>query len=254
MARRQVPTGPSLADAYLKTSRARVHIDCLDKQLRAFYDSKPYTFFGKEDTKKSRYIIRFDLRQPPDGWWLIFGDAVNCLRAALDHTVFALASINRKTPYPEGTRFPIFDIPLNSERRKQFRRMTTNVPAAAVAIIKRLQPYHRLKPQTHLLSTLNALGNIDKHRRVPMHGQIFEFNFPNVPVDLIKPVLVVDHKQQMLSVPIQFKGYMSLNPKMSNKVIFGDMAVGAECDFDRIFQIYEFVAHNVIPRFARFFK
>ena len=59
--------------------------------------------------------------------------------------------------------------PINSDEsqdaEKRFKKLTADMPAAAVAVIRALQPYHRgTDYQTDPLWQLNALSNIDKHQ------------------------------------------------------------------------------------------
>ena len=66
--------------------------------------------------------------------------------------------------------------------------------------------------------------------------------------------VVFDHEKHMISMPIELKEKLLVDPAVTLKIIFGDPASGLDCDFDGIEQIYKFVTENVLPRFARFFK
>jgi hypothetical protein len=149
-------------------------------------------------------------------------------------------------------QFPILD-KLNSGSRKTLAAYTAGVPARAVKVIQSLQPYHRAEPSAHLLWRLNRLCNIDKHRRIPVHGDELVFRLPQMPDNLAR-LLAFDHDQHMVSGPLELKSQMAFDPEVSFNVIFGDMAEGISCDFDGVSDIYNFVADSVLPRFARFFK
>src|SRR5665213_527035 len=243
----------SLADPYLKTTRAKVHLDALRGGLRLFSESKSDSFVGEDDLENGMYRLRFRFDDVPDDIWLIAGDLLYCLRASLDQLVWALAKLT--TGYPVGTQFPILDkdIALDKDAKKRFEKYTTGVPAGAVHVIKSLQPYRGGDDfQSHLLWRLNLLCNIDKHRRIPLHGQMTAFHFPKFP-KVHQSLMEFDQENDMVSVPAHLKSYMTVDPTFPVEVVFGDMAEGITCDFNGIERIYNFVSGDVIPRFARFF-
>jgi len=242
--------GPTLADVYLKTTRARVHLEALRSELDAFRKTNPCRVFRKENHKLGRYEIRVKTEDTPDHIPLIVGDLLYCLRSSLDQLTWSLAKLT--TGYPRETQFPIFDA-FNAKTRKRFAAYTLGVPPRAAKLIESLQPYHRADPSTHLLSQLNRLGNIDKHRRIPVHGDEVIFNFPKMPRALVT-ALKFDHDQHMVSVPLALKDQMEVAPMAAFRVIFGDSVEGVSCDFAGIECIYEFVANSVLPRFGPFFK
>src|ERR1035438_7027168 len=134
---------PSLVEPYLKTTRAKVHLDALRNSLDLFRKSKPVTVFRNENLKSGRYEIRIKIADPPDETALILGDFLYCLRSSLDQIAWQLARITK--PYPEQTQFPILDRDTRDTRRS-FDACTAGVPARAIRIIKSLQPYHRVDP------------------------------------------------------------------------------------------------------------
>jgi hypothetical protein len=240
----------SLVDPYLKTTRAKVHLDALRNEIDLFRKSKPCTVFHKDNVERGRYEIRIKIADTPGDIPLILGDLLYCLRSSLDQLVWWLAKLT--TPYPRGTQFPILE-ERSAKTRKNFSTYTAGVPASAAKLIDSLQPYHRAEPSAHLLWRLNRLCNIDKHRRIPVHSDVVTFGFPRMPHNLAR-FIEFDHDQQMMSVPLELKGQMALDPKLSFNVIFGDISEGISCDFDGVANIYNFVADSVIPRFTRFFK
>jgi len=240
----------NLADPYLKTVRAKVHLDDLRKQLDIFHKSKPYALVPLEDDiENQRYRVRVQINDIPDPIPLIAGDLFYCLRSSLDQLVWSLASLTIK--YPEHTQFPIFE----ESSPKKFKRFTCGVPAKAVEIIDSLQPYHGRDAaaiQADLLWRLNLLCVIDKHRRIPVHGDEIFFRLPKT----LQPFLRFDSTGEVgvMSIPLSLKSQMTLNPDISFKVSFGDVDAGIECDLAGIERIYEFVTNNVIPKFAGFFQ
>jgi hypothetical protein len=245
----------TLEDPYHKTGRAKVHLDALRQEISAFVESNPIRVFPKDDVKHGRYRIRIKVNEIPPQIPLIAGDCFYCLRSALDQTVWALAKRKMGVGYPTHTQFPIFEH--NTARNRQkFRQYTAGIPAAAMGVLKSFQPYHRANPSAHLLSTLNALCNIDKHRRIPVHSQELIVHFPDAPVSIAR-FFEFDAEQQMFSVPLEYKSQVNFEPKASFNVVFGDFSADPSnnipCDLDRMINIYEFVTNTVIPKFARFF-
>lgn len=248
----------SLADPYLKTSRAKEHLDSLHSEILSFAESKPCAVKGEDDLKDGWYKIRITMKQPPDRMALIVGDLFYCLRSALDQTVWALAKLT--LPCPVRTQFPIQDAN-NAESRKTFINQTLGVPPEAIRIIEDLQPYHggdTAAIRSHLLWCLNAMCNLDKHRRIPVHGSIFTLE--NVVRGPIPPevasaitVQAFDNGAEVI-IPIEFKDKVNLKPPASFDIVFGDLSLGIECKFDGIRARYDFVADDVVPRFSRFFE
>jgi hypothetical protein len=248
---RDISLGVSYADAYLKTTRAKVHLDALREELDAFYKSKPYSLIGEEDVENGVYIIRQKIMDIPDRAVLILGDLLNCTRASLDQLTYALARLT--LDYPAHTQFPIIG-ELTANSRKRFNSYTLGVPAEAVRIIESLQPYHgadRAAVESHLLRRLNLLCIIDKHRRIPIHSSVTEFG-PVLPTSAEPYVTVEDGNK--VRMPIRFKSQVNLNPDATIEIIFGDAKAGIQCTFEGIEGIYNFVADGVLPRFARFFQ
>jgi hypothetical protein len=83
--------------------------------------------------------------------------------------------------------------------------------------------------------------NIDKHRRIPVHGTVVDFRFPAY----IMETASFD-SGGIMNVSLNFKdalkSHMRLNPEVPFKVVFGDSHAGIECDFDGIETICNFVA------------
>jgi hypothetical protein len=236
-----------LSDPYLKVSRAKEHLDSLGSEFSAFVKSNPCEFWEQIDTKNQRYRIRIKVTDPPVRLSVIAGDVFFCLRAFLDQLVWAL-STNATHSYAENTQFPI----LEKRDDSLFTRRTIGVPAEALALIESLQPYHGPNEpaiKSNLLWRLNKLCNIDKHRRIPLHGAVVEFKLH----ESIAPYMTFDDDQTM-SFPLARKGEMTLYPQAAYGVVFGDATEGVECNVKGIDDIYKFIADDVIPRFAGFFE
>ena len=237
----------------LKVTRAKVHLDCLRREIYDFCQTKPYSLIGEEDPENALYRVRVKFAETPASISLIAGDFFFCLRCGLDQIVSSLAKLMLQ--HPKQTQFPVIDV-LNAESKKRFTRQTTGVPAEAVAVIESLQPYHgadRQAVESHLLWKLNALCNIDKHRRIPVFGTVSDFHdvFPNWLAASVR--FNNNDKVDELLVPLEHKGQINLNARTTVHVLFGDGREGVVCDYVEIGRIYKFVGENVLPQFARFF-
>jgi hypothetical protein len=247
-------TGIPLVDPYLKTSRAKSHLEDLRQRLAVFCED-PCDFLREDDLENQLHIVRMKVKDIPDELPLILGDLLYCLLSALDQTVWCLAKINATPGYPEQTQFPI----LEQRDATRFSRQTRGVPAEAARIIESLQPYNApsaAEVREHLLWRLNKLCIIDKHIRIPIHGVAGTVTWDTfVPFGAKDFTLTEFDDNMVMKIPLSRKSQMALNPRVPEfKVLFGDLYWKIECDFAGIETIYEFVTNNVIPRFARFFK
>jgi hypothetical protein len=237
----------TLADAYLKTARAKKHLDSLGEELKIFAESKPHHFSVERDFKNQRYRIRFKIGNAPDSLPLIVRDFLYCLRSSLDQLVWSLAKLKRM--YPLHTQFPIFDEPDG----KAIRNCTSGVPTEARRIIESLQPYHRGKAmKDHLLWQLHTLCIIDKHRRLPTRGDASTAFFPDIPKKDWH--LIEFDNAGVVSAPLHLESKMRLDPHVIYNVFFGDPVEAVEIDIEGLNKMYEFITLSVIPRFARFFE
>src|ERR1039458_2675118 len=121
----------SLADPYLKTTRAHVHLETLKTELQAFIDTHPCSIRGEDDIENGTYNLRIHMDEVPDLIPLIAGDFLYCLRSALDQTAWCLAKIT--TAIPEHTQFPIFDVD-NADSRRKLADYTKGIPTAALVL------------------------------------------------------------------------------------------------------------------------
>jgi hypothetical protein len=236
-----------LSDPFLKTSRAKEHLDALRKEMEPFYKSKPCEFQEKVNFKDGLYQVRIQVNDPPPRLSVIVGDVFGCLRASLDHLVWLLVT-HHTDSYAEGTQFPILS-QNGPDDIARFKKQIRGVPARAETIIESLQPYHggnRAAIESNLLWRLNKLCNIDKHRRIPVHGSVVDFMLP----DFIPKSMVTLDDDGVMSFPLHMKDQVKLHPDVAFNVIFGDSHEKIECDVAGIERIHEFVTNDVLPRFA----
>lgn len=69
----------SLVDPYLKTTRAKVHLEDLRARLLEF-GKEPCEFIREDDVENQLHIVRVRVRPIPDDIPLIAGDLFYCLR------------------------------------------------------------------------------------------------------------------------------------------------------------------------------
>jgi hypothetical protein len=247
MATKVSPAGPvGLTDPYLKTSRAKEHLESLRQDLQVFYESKPCRFSREDDFQNQRHIVRMKVRETPDKISLIAGDFFFNLRASLDQLVWYLAKLT--LAYPRETQFPVLEKP----DAALIKRRTKGVPVQALAVIEALQPYNTpnlADIQSHQLWRLNKMCNIDKHMRIPVHGST---GVVTLPIPIVANGFRFDD-DLVMNIPLGLKGEMALDPPVSFKVVFGDLYWKISCDLDDFEAIYHYIANNVLPRFARFF-
>jgi hypothetical protein len=127
------------------------------------FESRDAYAFRTEIEAKSTHEIRyrsFALEQeaPPDDWPLLAGEAIQNLRASLDHMVYTASGEQ------DRTQFPIFTDP--DKFQEKAPAMLEGVPESVVATIERAQPYrsYAADPAQTMLEQLRLLSNRDKHR------------------------------------------------------------------------------------------
>jgi hypothetical protein len=242
-----------LVDPYLKLGRAKVHLDALDILLQDFSgEGKAYAFTCYDDPKTERHSLKTLMFEVPDPITLTVGDALYNMRSSLDQLVWSLAKRPGKLIDPEGTQFPIVERN-NTKHRKRIADLTVGVPPLAIDEIKSLQPYHRRAAfKSHPLWRLNAMGNLDKHRRIPANGSELLVHFPKAIEGMLTMEAVEDGI--IASVPLAYKDQLQMHPSVTFKVNFGGNASGLTEDRDGLWEIYKFVSDCVLPKFIRFFK
>ena len=216
---------PSPDSPRLKLDRADEHLDVLDEELGVFFksyaegkvlehalDGPWHVVFVNPPTKES---------PPPPRLSLICGDAIQNLRASLDHLVWQL--VLREGNRPGGwTKFPITThindfnssvrAPKDPKKRPSPLQGIT-VDGEAWTLIEEAQPYNggelSKNPAHHELVILAFLSNTDKHRtllnRLVFPGRatlqdiisvnpdavIVDYEVPNQPLSLVEKTEIV---------------------------------------------------------------
>jgi hypothetical protein len=113
-------------------------------EAEAFEQRDAYAFRADIDSRSAQHVtyrcFAKEQEAPPDDWSLRAGEAIQNLRSALDHMVYA-ASRGR-----DMTQFPIFT---NADKyREKAAAMLTGVPDSVRAVIEKAQPYNSLSARS----------------------------------------------------------------------------------------------------------
>lgn len=107
-------------------------------------------------------ILRVESPPPLRELSLILGDAVHCMRSALDALVWELAHLDGGEP-EDPTRVMLPICYRGSDWRSARKDLAT-VPPAFLERIRAMQPYADPKPSETYLAVLGSMSNRDKHR------------------------------------------------------------------------------------------
>ena len=177
----------------LKIWRANIHLQQLRAEVTGWRDAALQTLDEQPDPEGSGYYAAWVTPPAPDhaAISLLAGDCLQCLRSALDHLAFELASaftIPMTDAIEKWSEFPIFgdkdgkgDARFHQLRSKgasagspafgSGRAKIQGMDPLAQAEIERLQPYQRGNQyESDPLWLLSALNNIDKHRTLHVVG------------------------------------------------------------------------------------
>jgi len=171
-----------LTSVFAKLTRSREHAQTIHNEVQAWMDRNPYGITKQVNADSTRYsLLLREIEAPPFlRWTLIFADAINNLRTALDHLVQAIAiAESGKTPPPhaKSLHFPITDSRLEFDERVRTKKLG-DISDPVRAVFESLQPYNRPHPTLPpLLRILRDLNNTDKHRLLRLaYGAIAEGN------------------------------------------------------------------------------
>jgi hypothetical protein len=156
-----------------KWTRAQAHLGRLSEEIRGVFPSDKAWPVRTEPARSGREY-RFYLRDLPSvetDWVLSAGETMFNLRAALDYLAYELHLRHFRGNLPrsvEGiTQFPIYDRP--DDFRRNFYRIE-KLSRRDRKALGHLQPYvarhDKWLNTRYWLSRLNALHNVDKHRKL----------------------------------------------------------------------------------------
>ena len=162
-----------LTSVRAKLARSQENTQALKDEVRAWMDRRPYSVVQQTNAERTRYSLVIRINEPArfQRWSLILADALNNLRNALDHLVYAIAC-HEAAPNPpakEGKlRFPLTDCSTNFDAEVSRGSLGT-ISEPVRAAIKAAQPYNRPHESVPpLLAILRDLNNADKHRLIQL--------------------------------------------------------------------------------------
>lgn len=174
--------GTSTESWRLKLARAQVHLDELSELLLPYRETDEYRMTETTEQKGILAYRAWSQVVPNPLLAVVLGDVLFNVRSALDHLAVALVPAKREY----RASFPILiidpelvhsnDVKGDADRRQIWEKATAGMSSAAVAIIRRNQPfsippalelsYVTLVPDDAVLYLLSRFQNADKHRRL----------------------------------------------------------------------------------------
>ena len=154
-----------LRDARMKLQRAEEHFGEFLHEQAAFLQRNPYRMLREHDLGRGEgyFLWRAKIVESPpyEKWASLIGECAHALRAALDHTAYAV--VNRKELVTEKSAFPILDDP--GKWNTAHPRDLPGVAPEVLAEVELLQPYNGGQDDDPLW-IVHLLDIIDKHRRL----------------------------------------------------------------------------------------
>jgi hypothetical protein len=244
-----------LADPNLKLRRARVHLDALELQCRAFVESKPYRIAAYDDLKTEEYVVEIEFTTP-DIWPIgaVAGDLICNLRSSLDHLIYGLVRLGTVVPTSQ-TGFPIIGTHDGQRTEDRFRNAIRGIPDLATEIVRSLQPYNSGHSYREtFLWRLHELWNMDKHRHIPLDGGACDIQFPRVPHHLPAPKPGIVNDRLVVRFPMISKPFVNVDAVTGVFMRFGSEKSGVVMTIEDLAALYDYLAEKVIPRFVHFFS
>ena len=170
------------------------------------------------------------------------------LRASLDYIVYSLVTkATGKVPKSVSTQWPVQEV----QNADTFKRQTNGLPAGAVEIIAKLQPYNNGNPKDHPLWQLHKLDIIDKHHRIAMNQNAFNVGCPDFSRRAGHTLNTGDNYVEF-SFPI-YGPVVDIHYNPKPDIEFGAAEDAVFVRPTRLEEIHQFVVGEVIPQFRPFF-
>jgi hypothetical protein len=169
----------SLTGVRLKLLRADQHLKVLRDELAAFNAGDPYRIAHEVNADGSEHIFKMKvLKQPPPLLSAIIGDALQNMRACLEHLAWSLAwKDKRSEPDRSTTSFPIYRVESDfwnaNKRTGAFstgsgaHKISEITRVSVRAAIQQLQPYKTGRDELYIL---NELARVDRHQSLRVIG------------------------------------------------------------------------------------
>jgi hypothetical protein len=148
-----------------RIKRAKAHIRNMDRLFKAFIRRKPYKLVSDPHPDGTHDILklRAKRRRLPTSFADLSNDAVENLRAALDHATYAIAIA---TPTVSHERLRDIYFPFSRDKQSFAKRIRETCPGfdkEIVALLSSFQPY---KGGNDILWALNEMAISSKHKTV----------------------------------------------------------------------------------------
>lgn len=175
---------PSTPAWKAKLNRAAHHLADIEQQVTAYLATKPCEVI-EEPVETSSFRARLVMRNPvPDELPLAIGDCVHNIRSALDALAYQIAKERHSGEWDDklerAPAFPICNTPTDFDRFFREKQRTNFFDDSVQQAFREFQPFgadervgrlNDVDPKEYEydpLLRLDALWNIDKHRRIPV--------------------------------------------------------------------------------------
>lgn len=140
----------ALASAERKLGRADTHLHELWCELSDFTAGNPYTLRSETNLNTSEQTIRCfyfvdKFMEMPGHWPLVIGDAIQNMRAAIDHATWGLVISERGRRFAKRNRKSIYFPICTTVNAFEGHFVTSALQPEARAVLEELQPYSRDK-------------------------------------------------------------------------------------------------------------
>ncbi len=250
-----------LAGPLIKTERAKEHVSHLEREIRTFFDSKPYEVRRYAEADTGYWSFRLHVhRQPPLNWTALIGDTIHNLRSALDLLACQLV-LNDGGTVTQDTAFPI------SRSAQEFESsFATKIKGASPAVVSLMKGVQAHKGGNETFWRLHRLDIFDKHQLLIPVGSAFaavvldfaaDFQFEGIkPMPIaIRPAdrqFPLKDGAELFRAPMLDKAHM--NPQFTFEVAFGEGQVIQGEPIIPTLQEFIAVVQATIGRFATLFS
>lgn len=174
-----------MTSAQRKFLRGVEQVKSLLDEVHDFTDGQcAYTFDTEFDRRSPNELgcrcFSTERQAPPDHWPLVAGEAIQNIRASLDHSIWAAwRGVKKNTGDGDHTQFVLCDHPADF---KKARWRLKGVPEPVRTVVKNSQPYSRWAqdPSSDTIAILRRLSNLDKHRTLSVVASAVEHEWVGV--------------------------------------------------------------------------
>ncbi|WP_142059519.1 hypothetical protein [Pseudarthrobacter sp. B4EP4b] len=153
------------SSGFVKLLRAAEHFHSLEAEVDYWNSNNRLlapTRQNVSDPSELEIFIPDTPKIPTLRWSNRFGDGVHNLRSSLDVLAYEMCHLDGKTPEnPKGVYFPIVE---QEAKWLERTRHLGSIPQTLLDRIKQVQPWHVADPKRHVLTLINGLDNLNKHR------------------------------------------------------------------------------------------